>query len=424
MHQPSPFPLPLIPQNNPMKNLLVLFTLAFTLNAGAQVAINTDNSVPDNSAMLDVKSSDKGILVPRMSAAKRDAISNPANGLLIFCYDDNNFYVNRGTSASPDWASLDSYWGTNGTDMYYIGGNVGIGLTNPTAKLDVRGSTPDDGIIFQIGNSDVSHRLILFGGRQIDPNPYIQWKQGDPLRFTTDEGGWSEKMRISSNGNVGIGTSNPGAALEINSTTQGFLPPRITQDQINSITPVAGLQVFNITTLRPNYFNGTEWRNFDGTIAFGIGVSCLGGTVAYILQSGDPGYDANVLHGLIATPSNLTAAQWGCYGTEIPGADGTALGTGNQNTMDVVAGCTTAGIPAQLCVDLTLNGYSDWYLPSTDELNKLWLNRSAIGGFVGDYFWSSSEFSSTHAKSQSFSGGTIANSPKTSFHYVRPIRSF
>jgi hypothetical protein len=289
MHQPSPFPLPLIPQNNPMKNLLVLFTLAFTLNAGAQVAINTDNSVPDNSAMLDVKSSDKGILVPRMSAAKRDAISNPANGLLIFCYDDNNFYVNRGTSASPDWASLDSYWGTNGTDMYYIGGNVGIGLTNPTAKLDVRGSTPDDGIIFQIGNSDVSHRLILFGGRQIDPNPYIQWKQGDPLRFTTDEGGWSEKMRISSNGNVGIGTSNPGAALEINSTTQGFLPPRITQDQINSITPVAGLQVFNITTLRPNYFNGTEWRNFDGTIAFGIGVSCLGGTVAYILKRGDPG---------------------------------------------------------------------------------------------------------------------------------------
>jgi hypothetical protein len=181
----------------------------------AQVAINNNGSLPDSSAMLDVKSADKGILVPRMSSVKRDAIINPAKGLLIYCTDDNSFYVNRGTSSLPDWASMSSYWATNGTDIYYTGGNVGIGIINPTARLDVRGSNPDDGIIFQIGNSDLSHRLMLFGGRAGDPNPFIQWKQGDPLRFCTDEGGWSEKMRITGDGKVGIGTALPTAILDV-----------------------------------------------------------------------------------------------------------------------------------------------------------------------------------------------------------------
>ncbi len=99
-------------------------------------------------------------------------------------------------------------------------------------------------------------------------------------------------------------------------------------------------------------------------------------------------------HGIIAAPSDQGQAPWGCSSTVISGADGTAIGTGAQNTIDIMNGCSQAGIAARLCGNLVLGGYSDWYLPSKDELNKLYLNKVAIGGFAENaYYWSSTEAS-------------------------------
>ena len=159
-----------------------------------------------------------------------------------------------------------------------------------------------------------------------------------------------------------------------------------------------------------------------------IGQAALGGTIAYILQSGDPGYDSNLQQGLVATVADIsTGAQWGCTGTAISGADGTAIGTGNQNTIDIMAGCATAGIAARLCGDLVEGGYSDWYLPSQNELNKLYLNRVAIGGFADVVYWSSTEYitiPNLSAWLQDFSDGTQATTTKSITFYVRAIRSF
>jgi hypothetical protein len=108
------------------------------------VGINNDNSNPDNSAMLDVKSTDKGLLTPRMTEAQRNAIPTPATGLLIYQTDNTpGFYVYDGTvwTAVTPGAGGASNWTANGNDIYNANtGRVGIGTTTPTAALNVRGT--------------------------------------------------------------------------------------------------------------------------------------------------------------------------------------------------------------------------------------------------------------------------------------------
>jgi hypothetical protein len=158
-----------------------------------------------------------------------------------------------------------------------------------------------------------------------------------------------------------------------------------------------------------------------------VGQSYQGGVLAYVLVSGDPGYIAGETHGLIAAPSDQStgsSAEWGCSGTAISGANGTAIGTGMQNTIDIIAGCATAGIAARLCGDLVLGGYSDWYLPSIYELNKLRLNSTAIGGFAADTYWSSSEGDASNAWYNYFPNDYQVSNIKSGAHYVRAVRAF
>ena len=144
--------------------------------------------------------------------------------------------------------------------------------------------------------------------------------------------------------------------------------------------------------------------------------------------------DASGGHGLIAAPTDQSAgAPWGCYGWLIDGADGTAIGTGAQNTIDIEAGCTTPSTAADICSNLVLAGYTDWFLPSKDELNLMYLNigqGNAMGlGNVGDFanngYWSSTEYVSNQAWLQYFYTGTQGINYKSFYDAsVRAVRAF
>jgi hypothetical protein len=133
------------------------------------------------------------------------------------------------------------------------------------------------------------------------------------------------------------------------------------------------------------------------------------------------------LHGLEAAPADQGRVTWGCYGIPINGADGTAVWTGAQNTIDILAGCNEANIAAKKADDYTLGGYSDWYLPSKDELNLLYLQKDVVGGFIREWYWCSTDNNSNNAYAwaQSFDGGAAFNFFGKSLALpVRAVRDF
>jgi hypothetical protein len=116
--------------------------------------------------------------------------------------------------------------------------------------------------------------------------------------------------------------------------------------------------------------------------------------------------------------------------TAVTGADGTAIGTGYKNSLDIVAqtgnvAASSAAVAARGYTP-TVSGitYSDWYLPSKAELNELYIRKASVGGFVDSNYWSSSEYDASIAWGQIFNGGNQYNAYKFYEYYVRPVRAF
>ncbi len=119
----------------------------------------------------------------------------------------------------------------------------------------------------------------------------------------------------------------------------------------------------------------------------------------------------------------LQEAQWGCIGTEISGADGTALGTGAQNTVDILAGCNEPGIAAAIANNHSQNGYSDWFLPASGADTAL--DVLLLGGLNPQLqCWGSTEGNANEAWTFDFVEDDSGFRPKdTGFFCVLAVRS-
>ncbi|GLB47987.1 cadherin domain-containing protein [Neptunitalea lumnitzerae] len=163
------------------------------------------------------------------------------------------------------------------------------------------------------------------------------------------------------------------------------------------------------------------------------GLTYEGGLIFYL--------DTTTCNGLVAAPNDLENAIWGCYQTYITGATDASIGTGLANTNAIIATCNTPDTAAQLCSGATINNYTDWYLPSKDELNAMYTNLhlNGFGNFVDEptnccngWYWSSTdgETNGEAAWVQSFktgyngSQGTYDTGIKHFENHVRAIRTF
>lgn len=255
--------------------------------------------------------------------------------------------------------------------------------------------------------------------------------------------------------------------VDIESTTEGFLAPRMTTVQRDAIpNPVNGSLIFNVSTGRFNYYNvlvaqweelypgphsGTHYLmvqffltqpnglqillnagetpadllNAGASISDLIGLNYAGGLIFHVNPNGS---------GFVAAPADLPILyEWGCYYQDVNGANGFAIGTGSQNTTEIVSGClVNPADAATACVNYNGGGYTDWYLPSIDELTAIYQNigpgasgnNNIVGFPTNTAYWSSTEFNAYDAYQLYVNTGTYFIDAKTYSVNVRPVRSF
>src|SRR5690606_19872259 len=134
---------------------------------------------------------------------------------------------------------------------------------------------------------------------------------------------------------------------------------------------------------------GTTYGNEISFVHVSPGFAYQGGKVGYIFKPNDNGYVEGEVHGIIAYIEDIQPTLgFGCFGTDMSGSEGSAIGTGKDNTNSILAQCPAGGSPliaARICDNLAFTEgtttYDDWFLPSIGELMAIYPNRNLIGNF-------------------------------------------
>lgn len=263
-----------------MKKIIFFISAIFIISATtiAQNNVGIGTTTPDASAVLDITSTTKGLLIPRMTTAERTVIASPAKGLMVFDNNTNTYWFYNGTL----WVEMNasgagaSPWATNGNDIYNNNsGNTGIGITSPTVKLDVNSttnhtarfnSTSNQMYVGFYENGSIRGYAGSYSGAAEDFDlGTASTNTTGKLHLTIQA---SPKMTIDNTGAVGISNTAPDASaiLDINSTAKGLLIPRMaTTERTAIISPAKGLMVFDNTTSTFWFYNGAMWTELNGS---------------------------------------------------------------------------------------------------------------------------------------------------------------
>ena len=269
-----------------MENFKKLLTISivffYSFSLFSQVGINTTGNAANAAAMLDIVSTSKGLLIPRMTEVQRTSIGSPVQGLLV--YQTNNtegFYFHDGSG----WVTLGTtsgmLWTRSGTNTYLTNGsdNLGIGVSNPTAGLHITTSTTDVGTDASLGENvliDEYQPSLAFLDKSSSTDKYVIHLNQNIFTIGryTDATTMQDDFVMNS-GRIGIGTASPDASavLEMEATDKGVLVPRITLNSATdpvSGTKAEGLMVYNDSgSIGVNgfyYWDGTAWKMvYSGT---------------------------------------------------------------------------------------------------------------------------------------------------------------
>jgi hypothetical protein len=193
--------------------LSILLLIPFATMSQA-VAITTDGSNPDNSSILDIKSTTKGLLIPRLTTLQRTSIAGPAIGLTVFDTNTFSYWMYRG-DVNGGWAemqhSFQNFWTGSGGNIFNSNlGNVGIGTNAPGEKLSINGTNA----AIQLMNSGTPRGFLQTNNTDIRLGTYANNTTGN-LVFSTKA---VDRMWVDENGRVGIGTATPASLLTLNGT--------------------------------------------------------------------------------------------------------------------------------------------------------------------------------------------------------------